>query len=135
MIDVQKIIEEIIWYRVRRSIGACMVFIGFICIAGCETTIKYTNDSCWIQIVIGIVLLVHGSYLSEMFHYTYEIKHWKSQYCGAVSYSFKQHSWIKACSYKNDLYWSYVLCDINGTPKSRPIWTHKSFSDFKWYSV
>lgn len=135
MIDVQKIISEIILYRVRKVTGGIMVFVGFFCIAGSEDPIKYFDKNMWGFIIAGFLLIAIGSQLSEMFQWEYIIEDWNEEYRGAISYSFKMHSWIKAYWYKSNDNWAYVLCDLRGHTLSKPIRTHRSFSGFKWYSV
>lgn len=135
MIDVQKIITDIILYRVRKTLGGIMMFIGFFLLAGSEESVKCSDANMWGYIIVGIILLLTGAWLSEVFHWEYIIEDWYDVYYGAVSYSFKMHSWIKAYRYESNDSWVYVLCDLYGHTLSKPIRTHRSFLGFKWYSV
>lgn len=135
MIDVQKVITDIILYRIKKVTGGIMVFIGFFLIVGCEETIKTTNDWCLGYIITGMLLIAIGCKLSEIFRWEYEICNWERDYGGAVSYSFTVHSWIMAYFYTTNDNWTYVLCDLQGHILSKPIRTSKSFLGFKWYSL
>jgi hypothetical protein len=135
MIDVQKIITEIILYRIRKCVGSIMAVVGFFVLVGSEYTVKYTTENAWGQILFGIALLIVGTAMSEAFQWEYEIPNWREDYRGTISYSFKMHSWIRAWSYTSNDNCTYVLCDLYGRKMSNPIRTHRSFLGFKWYSL
>ena len=133
MYDTQKIITEIILYRIRKVTGGILLFVGFFFLVGAEDTAKYSDDP-WVKlIVIGFILIAIGAKMSEIFQWEYYIEGWTSIYAGAISYSFTEHSWIKAYRYRNNDDWMYVRCDIYGRVLSKPIRTRSSFLGFKWY--
>lgn len=132
--DSQTMITQILVYRARKIIGGILLVIAFFILAGTEYTVLYTEENFIPQVGAAFVLGFIGTKLSQIFKWQYVLDN-SYEFIGCISYSFKEHSWIKVVSYRSDDCWLYRTCTKDGITTSKPKRNSSGFLGFLWYQL
>lgn len=131
--DIQKMIVELIIHRVKMFVGSLLIIMGIIGLGGVEETFKYTTNSIVFPLILSILFILSGCYISGVFKWTYRLKN-ADEFIGCISYSFRLHSWIQVVRYYSDDCWVYRTCTLQRQPTSVSHLTHSSFLGYLWWN-